>query len=126
MVEVKGGVIALIDPKKISTGAVFDFPFTATLPQVSRRLNDLALLTPGGTFSPQGSQVNGFAAAGSRVQSTNWMIDGVNALDPQVNGVTNNLRIAEAVQEFNVTTSAASAEFGRQSGAQVNMVTKSG
>jgi hypothetical protein len=52
------------------------------------------------------------------------MIDGVSALDPQVNGVTNNLRIAEAVQEFSVTTSAASAEFGRQSGAQVNMVTK--
>jgi hypothetical protein len=70
--------------------------------------------------------VNGFAAAGSRAQSTNWMIDGVSALDPQVNGVTNNLRIAEAVQEFSVTTSAASAEFGRQSGAQVNMVTKSG
>src|SRR6266853_1579699 len=126
IVEVQGGVVALIEPEKSSTGAVFDLTFTANLPQVNRRFNDLALLTPGATFSPQGSQVNGFAAAGSRVQSTNWMIDGVNALDPQVNGVTNNLRIAEAVREFSVTTSAASAEFGRQSGAQVNMVTKSG
>jgi hypothetical protein len=125
-VEVQGSVSALIEPEKSSTGAVFDLTFTANLPQVNRRFNDLALLTPGATFSAPGSQVNGFAAAGSRSQSTNWMIDGVSALDPQVNGVTNNLRIAEAVQEFSVTTSAASAEFGRQSGAQVNMVTKSG
>ena len=39
---------------------------------------------------------------------------------------TNTFRIAEAVQEMSVTTSAPSAEFGRQSGAQVNVITKSG
>src|SRR5260370_40164812 len=85
-VEVQGGVIALIEPEKSSTGAVFDLTFTANLPQVNRRFNDLALLTPGATFSPQGSQGNGFAAAGSRGQSTNWMIGGGNARDPHVNG----------------------------------------
>ena len=51
---------------------------------------------------------------------------GINALDPQVNGPTDSYRIAEAVQEVSVITTAPSAEFGRQSGAQVNVVTKSG
>src|SRR3981081_4444896 len=32
-VEVKGGVSALIEPEKSSTGAVFDLTFTANLPQ---------------------------------------------------------------------------------------------
>jgi len=126
IVDVNGSALPLIEPEKSSTGTTFDLKLMANLPQVNRRFNDLALLTPGATFSAPGSQVNGFAAAGSRAQSTNWMIDGVNALDPQVNGVTNNLRIAEAVQEFSVVTTAASVEFGRQSGAQVNVVTKSG
>jgi hypothetical protein len=126
VVDVNGSALPLIEPEKSSTGTTFDLKLMANLPQVNRRFNDLALLTPGATFSAPGSQVMGFAAAGSRSQSTNWMIDGVNALDPQVNGVTNNLRIAEAVQEFSVVTTAASVEFGRQSGAQVNVVTKSG
>jgi hypothetical protein len=127
VVEVVGGVNALIEPEKVSTGVNLDPALTARLPLVNRRFSDLALLTPGATFAASGSQgaIN-FAVAGSRAQSTNWMIDGINALDPQVNAATNTLRIADAVQEMSVTTSAPSAEFGRQSGAQVNVVTKSG
>jgi hypothetical protein len=125
-VEVTGGVTALIEPERSSTGTNFDPKLTAGLPLVNRRFNDLALLTPGATFSAPGSQVNGIAAAGSRVQSTNWMIDGINGLDPQVAGAVTNFRIAEGVQELSVVTTAPSVEFGRQSGAQVNVVTKSG
>ncbi len=50
IVEVRGGVIALIEPEKSSTGTVFDLAFTTNLPQVNRRFNDLALLTPGATL----------------------------------------------------------------------------
>jgi hypothetical protein len=126
VVEVNGGVTALIEPEKSSTGTNFDPKLTANLPLTNRRFNDLALLTPGATFAAAGTQAGGFAAAGSRAQSTNWMIDGINDLDPQVNGANTNFRIAEAVQELSVVTTAPSAEFGRQSGAQVNVVTKSG
>jgi hypothetical protein len=126
VVEVNGGVTALIEPEKSSTGTNFDPKLTANLPLTNRRFNDLALLTPGATFSAAGTQAGGFAVAGSRAQSTNWMIDGINDLDPQVNGANTNFRIAEAVQELSVVTTAPSAEFGRQSGAQVNVVTKSG
>jgi len=116
----------LIEPDKVSTGVNFDPSLTAQLPVVNRRFSDIALLTPGATFAPSGTQAGGFAAAGSRTQSTNWMIDGINALDPQVNGATNSYRMADAVQELSIITTAPSAEFGRQSGAQVNVVTKSG
>jgi hypothetical protein len=125
-IVVEGGVTALIEPEKISTGTNFDLKMAANLPETNRRFNDLAIATPGVTLSAPGTQAGQFAAAGSRAQSTNWMIDGVNALDPQVNGPTNNFRIAEAVQELSVITTVPSAEFGRQSGAQVNVVTKSG
>jgi hypothetical protein len=125
-VVVQGGITALIEPEKISTGTNFDLKMAANLPETNRRFNDLAIATPGVTLSAPGTQAGAFAAAGSRAQSTNWMIDGVNALDPQVNGPTTNFRIAEAVQELSVITTVPSAEFGRQSGAQVNVVTKSG
>jgi hypothetical protein len=126
VVEVSGGVTALIEPEKTSTGTNFDPKMVLNLPIANRRFNDLAILTPGASFSPSGTQAGGFAAAGSRAQSTNWQIDGVNAIDPQVNGPLNSFRIAEAVQELSVITTVPSAEFGRQSGAQVNVVTKSG
>jgi Carboxypeptidase regulatory-like domain len=126
VVEVDGGVAGVIEPEKSSTGTNFDPKLTANLPLTNRRFNDLALLTPGATFAAAGTQAGGFAAAGSRAQSTNWMIDGVNDLDPQVNGANTNFRIAEAVQELSVITTVPSVEFGRQSGAQVNVVTKSG
>src|SRR5260370_23491703 len=54
------------------------------------------------------------------------MIDGINDIAPQVNGANTNFRIAEAVQELSVVTTVPSVEFGRQSGAQVNVVTKGG
>jgi hypothetical protein len=109
-----------------ATGTNITSRQVSNLPLVNRRFNDLALLTPGVTFSAAGTQAGSFAAAGTRAQSTNWQLDGVNGIDPNVNGPTQSYRIAEAIQEFSVLTSAYSAEFGRASGAEVNVVTKSG
>jgi hypothetical protein len=92
---------------------------------VNRRFNDLALLTPGVDFPAPGSQVNGIAAAAREYNPPTGLIDGINGLDPQVAGAVTNFRIAEGVQELSVVTTAPSVEFGRQSGAQVNVVTKS-
>ena len=109
-----------------STGTNITSALVSNLPLVNRRFNDLAILTPGVSFAAAGTQAGSFAAAGSRPQSTNWQLDGVNAIDPNVNGPTQSYRIAEAIQEFSVLTTAYSAEFGRASGAEVNVVTKSG
>ncbi len=116
----------VLQTEKASTGTNITDKLVGNLPLVNRRFNDLAILTPGVSFAAPGSQAGAFASAGTRSQSTNWQIDGANAIDPNVNGPTSSYRIAEAVQEFSVETTAYSAEFGRGSGAAVNVVTKSG
>jgi hypothetical protein len=124
-VEVSAGS-EVLQTEKASTGTNITDKLVGNLPLVNRRFNDVAILTPGTSFAAPGSQAGAFASAGTRSQSTNWQIDGANAIDPNVNGPTSSYRIAEAVQEFSVETTAYSAEFGRGSGAAVNVVTKSG
>jgi hypothetical protein len=124
-VDVSAGA-EVLQTEKASTGTNITDKLMNNLPLANRRFNDLAILTPGTSFAAPGSQAGAFASAGTRSQSTNWQIDGANAIDPNVNGPTSSYRIAEAVQEFSVETTAYSAEFGRAAGAAVNVVTKSG
>jgi len=68
---------------------------------------------------------NEFSTNGHRGRENNFMMDGVDNND---NTVTLPALFAppEAIQEFQVQTATYSAEFGRNMGAQVNAVTKSG
>jgi hypothetical protein len=86
----------------------------------------LALLTPGVLPSSAGTQGGGFNVSGARSQSNIFLLDGVSNIDTQINSALGNFRITDAVQEFAVQTSVATAEFGRGTGGQVNIVTKSG
>ncbi len=124
-VEVSGAV-ELLQTENAATGTNITAEMTSSLPLANRQFTDLAVLTPGASFAAQGAQAGAFAVAGSRSQSTNWQIDGVNAIDPNVNGPTNSYRIADAIQELSVSTTAYSAQFGRASGGEVSVVTKSG
>jgi len=124
-VEVSGSV-ELLQTESSSTGTNITAEMTESLPLANRQFTDLAVLTPGASFAAPGAQAGAFAVAGTRSQSTNWQIDGVNAIDPNVNGPTNSYRIADAIQELSVATTAYSAAFGRASGGQVSVVTKSG
>jgi hypothetical protein len=124
-VEVSGSV-ELLQTENPATGTNITTELTATLPLANRQFTDLAVLTPGASFAAPGAQAGAFAVAGTRSQSTNWQIDGVNAIDPNVNGPTNSYRIADAIQELSVATTAYSAAFGRASGGEVSVVTKSG
>ncbi|MGI8741005.1 MAG: carboxypeptidase regulatory-like domain-containing protein [Bryobacteraceae bacterium] len=125
VLEVKSAAL-LIETEKASTGANISPRLVQNLPLGNRRFDDLALLTPGTAVAAPGTQAGGFAPAGARPGSTNSVIDGINNVDRQVGGPINTFRIADAVREFSVTTTVASAEFGRESGGQVNIVTKSG
>ena len=124
-VEVSSSV-ELLQTESPATGTNITSQLTAELPLANRQFTDLAVLTPGASFAAPGAQAGAFAVAGTRSQSTNWQIDGVNAIDPNVNGPTNSYRIADAIQELSVATSAYSAQFGRASGGEVSVVTKSG
>jgi hypothetical protein len=124
-VEVSSSV-ELLQTESPTTGVNITTQQVSNLPLANRQFTDLATLAPGTSFAAPGAQAGAFAAAGTRSQSTNWQIDGTNAIDPNVNGPTNSYRIADAIQELDVQTTAYSAAYGRASGAQVSVVTKSG
>src|SRR5436309_8567600 len=96
------------------------------MPLNARQYLDLALLTPGVLPAATGTQGGGFNVAGARSQSNIFLVDGVSNIDTQINSPLNNFRVTDAVQEFAVQTSVATAEFGRGTGGQINIVTKSG
>ena len=96
-----------------------------------RNINNLILLTPntlnlnavnnGATGVGQGSYV----VNGQRSRNNNYMIDGSDNNDISVTIATSQI-VPEAVAEFHVQTNSYSAEFGRNSGGQINLITKSG
>jgi hypothetical protein len=94
-----------------------DLPLSA-----ARNINNLALLAPN-VFSGPGS--SGISAGGQRARNNNFMIDGSDNNDISVTISTTPV-VPEAVEQFQVQTNPYNAEFGRNSGAQINVITKSG
>ena len=66
-----------------------------------------------------------FNTAGNREDTVNFMINGVNLNDMVHNQITFQPSI-NTVQEFKVDNSTFSAQYGRNSGAIVNIATRSG
>jgi Carboxypeptidase regulatory-like domain len=109
------------------------------LPLNGRNAAALVLLTPGtadtstGNFS--GSQdtlqstsypgAQSVSANGARTDMVNYNLDGGSNQDPYTN-VNNPFPNPDALEEFSVQTNSYSAEYGRGSGAIVNVVTRSG
>ena len=87
-----------------------------------RNIDNLALLSPN-VFQAPGS--TGISANGQRARNNNFTIDGSDNNDISVTLRTSPV-IPEAVAEFQVQTNPYNVEFGRNSGAQMNVVTKSG
>ncbi|MDX6611857.1 MAG: hypothetical protein QOD75_1043 [Blastocatellia bacterium] len=100
------------------------------LPLDGRNFYELNLLVPGAVPPAQGSagSVRGdfaFSVNGAREDGNNFLLDGVYNVDPKLNtfGVRPSV---DAIREFNIATSSYDAAFGRNPGAQVNVVLKSG
>lgn len=126
IVEVKSSSVPLLETDRSTLSNVVDSTVISHMPLNGRQYLDLALVTPGILPSAAGVQGGGFNVAGARSQSNVFLLDGVSNIDTQVNSALGNFRITDAVQEFVVQTSVATAEFGRGTGGQVNIVTKSG
>jgi outer membrane receptor protein involved in Fe transport len=88
----------------------------------ARNINNLALLSPNVNASPGGS---GISANGQRTRNNNFTIDGSDNNDITVTIPTTPV-IPEAVSEFQIQTNPYSAENGRNTGAAINVTTKSG
>jgi outer membrane receptor protein involved in Fe transport len=99
-----------------------DFVQNVAITAADRDVTRLALLAPTVNRAP-GS--NEFSANGQRARNNNFLLDGTDNNDLTVT-LDNNRIIPEGVAEFQVQTTAYSAEYGRNSGAQVSVITKSG
>jgi len=102
----------------------------AELPLSGRNFLELALLAPGTAPAAPGSagSVRGdfaFSANGAREDSNNFLLDGVYNLDPKLNSFGVRPPV-DGIQEFEISTSTYDASFGRNAGAQVNVISKSG
>jgi hypothetical protein len=105
------------------------------LPLNGKDFQKLVYLAPGmGNFRANNANSN-VSTSGARESANNYVIDGITANDErETAGLAlgasfrqqPNVISTEALAEFRVITSNADATFGRGSGAQINVVTKSG
>jgi hypothetical protein len=123
-----------VETTTITVGQVINQKTVQEIPLNGRHFVDLGLLIPGSVTPPQngfltaplrGQGSFAFNTAGAREDTVNFMINGVNLNDMSQNQITFQPSI-NTVQEFNVDNSTYSAEYGRNSGAIVNIATRSG
>ncbi len=129
-INVTGQPVAL-NSTDATMGDAFEAATIQALP-VEGDIPDLLSLQPGvlylGLHNDQSHDSRSGTTAGARSDQNNSTLDGLDNND-QVRGYafTGVLRSTlDSVQEFRVTTSGLTAETGRSSGAQINVLTKSG
>lgn len=122
----------LINTTDASLGNTISQEQIRALPIEARNVVHLLSLQPGAVFIPDAvadaEDPRQGSVSGSRADQQTVTLDGIDVNDPQnQTAYTSAVRIgADALQEFRVSTSNYSAEFGRSSGAQVSLVTRSG
>jgi len=139
VVEVNADV-PLVETSSNTTGGTIEANEASELPVNGRDFTKLLELVPGSSSDPVGSTESAgsyglFSLDGNRGRSNNYLLDGTDMNDgyrnlPSINqagvwGCPSTILPVDALAEIPVTGSPA-AEFGRSSGATVNIVTKSG
>jgi len=118
----------LIEATTDQISATFDSKQTTSLP-VGNAFDSLALFLPGvstaGDVSFSNNNGAEFSANGQRARSNNFQLDGQNNNDNGIGGPNIFFGNQDAISEVQVVTNY-SAEYGRNMGAVVNYVTKSG
>ena len=129
----------LIETANATRGIVIDQQKVVDLPLNGRNFTQLGTLIPGVVAPPSGlggqtgdatpggfgNATGGFNVNGMRNQSNNFLMDGATNNDTFNTGFV--LRPPpDAIQEFKILTHAFGAEYGRNAGSVVNVVTRSG
>ena len=116
----------LVQTTSSVVGKVVDEKQILELPLSGRNFADLGLLTPGVTTRGQTTSAGtSFYVHGQRNDANNFLLDGLSDNSLEGNALQARPNV-DAVQEFKIQTSNFSAEFGRNTGSVVNVVTKSG
>ena len=128
------GASPLIDTATVSVGQVMPERTVQEIPLNGRHFVDLGPLMPGGITAPQNAGLSAplrgqgsfsFISAGNRETAVNFMVNGINLNDLSNSQIVFQPSI-NTVSEFKVDNSTFSAEYGRNSGAIVNVATRSG
>ncbi|MGD9903094.1 MAG: TonB-dependent receptor [Vicinamibacterales bacterium] len=129
----------LVETANATHGIVIDQQKVVDLPLNGRNFTQLGTLIPGVVAPPSGlggqqgdatpggfgNTTGGFNVNGMRNQSNNFLMDGATNNDTFNTGFV--LRPPpDAIEEFKILTHAFGAEYGRNAGSVVNVVTKSG
>ncbi|HYT68007.1 MAG TPA: carboxypeptidase regulatory-like domain-containing protein [Vicinamibacterales bacterium] len=129
----------LVETSHATLGITIDQQKITELPLNGRNFTQLGTLIPGVVSPPGGlgggagdatpggfgAATSGFNVNGMRNQSNNFLLDGASNNDTFNTGFV--MRPPpDAIQEFKIQTHSYSAEFGRNSGSVVNVVTRGG
>ncbi|MDR3764716.1 MAG: TonB-dependent receptor [Acidobacteriota bacterium] len=143
------GDLQAVNVSNPTVSTIVDQQFVEDLPLNGRTFQSLLSLAPGVTLMPGGIQ---FSVNGQRTDSNSFTIDGVSANvgasslmggsstgasasnggyaasggNFSALGTTQSMLSIDAMQEFQAITSSATAEYGRQSGGQFSIVSRSG
>jgi hypothetical protein len=121
--------VALVESTTPTLSTSFGDRQIRELPILNRDLNNLALLAPG-VFSVRAfsfaSTLVPFAANGSRGRDNNFIIDSVDNNEPLFGGAATQFTNSDLFAEYRILTNQFKAEYGRNSGSVVNIVTERG
>ncbi|HZD45916.1 MAG TPA: carboxypeptidase-like regulatory domain-containing protein, partial [Acidobacteriaceae bacterium] len=125
-VNVAGVTAAPIETDSSQLSTVIDAKQINNLPLVLRDPYQLVLLSPGAIKSTNND--GGFSVNGQRDRNNNFLLDGADNNDTSVPGIPSGLVNAnpDSAQEFRVITNNFDAEFGRNTGAIIDVVTRGG
>ena len=139
-ITVLGDTLPTVETASDTLGGTFENKQVEELPINGRDYTKLLIMVPGTAGEPNGGgdspgSYGLFSADGSRGRSNNYLLDGTDMNDgyrnlPAINqggvfGVPGTILPEDSIQELNVLTNF-EAEYGRNSGAVVSIVTKSG
>ena len=124
-ITVEGAIIP-IDTTDAELSNVVEHKQMTELPLILRDPYQLVLLAPGTMASD--SPLSGFSVNGGRERNNNFMLDGADNNDTEVPGAGSGLtsQNPDSTQEFRVITNNFAPEFGRNNGAVIDVITRSG
>jgi len=115
----------LITPLENSRSDVVTTVDIENLPLLGRDVYTMLLLLPGVTSDAATARGLGFSVNGQRPSSSNYLLDGTENNNLLVTGPLS-AAVPEFIQEYRVSTTNYSAEYGRTSGFLANAITRSG
>jgi hypothetical protein len=125
-VDVTGASVAPINLEDAQLSTVIDSRRILDFPLITRNPYQLVLLSPGSQQVQ--SSLGGFSVNGQRERNNNFLVDGTDNNDASVPGIPGGISTInpDSTQEFRVITNNFLPEFGRNSGAIIDVVTRSG